>query len=63
MAERKQLSSTLKDILSESKERRGKSVRNGGGGVDREVAESEADAGNDGSRGAITETGYAEVGE
>ena len=59
----KQLSATLKDILAAARERRWKSGRLGGGGLDRYVEESEDGAGRNWSRDAGTETGDTQVGE
>ena len=61
--DRKQLSTTLKEIFSAARERRWKSGRRGGGGGDRVVAELESNAGIDGDRYDGTETGDAQVGE
>ena len=62
-AARKQLSDTLKDILVAARERRWKSDRCGGGGGDREVAESESGVGSNGPHDAGTEKGDSQVGE
>ena len=59
----KQLIATLKDILAAARERRWKSGRLGGGGLDRYVEESEDGAGSNWSRDAGTETGDTQVGE
>ena len=63
MADRKQPSSTLKDILDVAKERRWKSVRRGRGRGERGVVELEADSGSDGSCYEGTDIGDAQVGE
>ena len=55
----KQLIATLKDILPAARERRWKSGRHGGGRRDREVADSESDAGRNGPWDAGTDTGDA----
>ena len=58
---RKQLSNTLKVIVAAARERRWKSSKRVGGGVGRDAAELEDGAGSDGSWGAGTETGDAQV--
>ena len=62
-AARKQLITTLKEILETARKQRYKSGRHGGGVGDRETEESEDGAGSGGSRYAGTETGDAQVGE
>ena len=63
MADRKQLSATLKDISAELRERCWKSGRHGGVGGDRDAEDSEDGAGSNGSWDAGTYTGDAQVGE
>ena len=60
---RKQLSATLKYILETARERHCKSRRRGGGGKFREVKESKADAGSNGSWYSGAETGDTQAGE
>ena len=59
----KQLSTTLKDISGEAKERRWKYGRRGRDGGDRDTEDSQDGAGSDGSQDYGTETGDAQVGE
>ena len=62
-ADRKYLSARLKEIPEAARERRWKSGRHGGGGIDRDAEESEDGAGIDRSRDAGTETGDSQVGK
>ena len=62
-ASRKKLSASLKETSAVARERRGKSVRYGGGGGDRDAEESKDGAGSDGSQDAGMETGDNYVGE
>ena len=57
------MSATLKNILAAARERHWKYGRHGVGGRGREVAESESDAGSDGSQDAGTDTGDNQVGK
>ena len=58
---RNQQSAALKDILAAAREWHWKSGKRGRGGGDREVAESESDAGGGGTRDPGTETGDSQV--
>ena len=55
------MSATLKNILAAAREQHWKYGRHGVGGRGREVAESESDAGSDGSQDAGTDTGDNQV--
>ena len=57
------MSAAVKEISVEEKERRWKSGRHGDGGGDREVSNSESDAGIYGPWYYGTETGDAQVGK